>query len=559
MWTGGHAGGSRRWETRAAAAVIALAAVAFANGLRGAFVFDDLGAILNNPDVTMGWSPLAQRSQIETTVSGRPIPTWTLAWNYACGGADPWGFHVVNIAIHCAAAGILFGLIRRTLAGPVLGPGWGDRATVVAACAAAIWAVHPLQTECVTYIVQRVESLCGLFYLLTLYGVARAAGGEARWRWVAIIACAAGMATKEVMVTAPIAAVLLDRAFWGGSFAAVWRQRRGLHVALAATWLLLAAILVGSPRGESTGSGVPFGWWEYARTQPAVILHYLRLTFWPDRLVLDYSWPVSAAGFATAGQWAAVVGLAGAGLYGLARNRAWGFLLFVGLLILAPSSSVYPILDAAFEHRMYLPLAPVAIGAAVMVCCFAARIHQVGRRAERLAMLLCIPVVALLMWRTVHRNADYADPIGLWQKNLVDGGMEKPRVWQNLSASFLVAGRNDEARDAAIYAIRCSKDYAEAYGNLCAACLATGRIDEAIEAGLNAVRIDPNLATVHLNLSRALARAGRREESSAHLAAALRLNPNLLENIEPETIVDPVQGVPNTLAPQKADQSRNAR
>ena len=558
MSTGEHAGGSRGRNAWAAVAVIALAAGAFLNGLRGTFVFDDLGAILNNPDVTLGWSPFAQRSSIETTVSGRPIPTWTLAWNYAWGATDPWGYHVVNIAIHCAAAGILFGLIRRTLSGPVLGPRWADRATVAAACAAAMWAVHPLQTESVTYVVQRVESLCGLFFLLTFYAVVRVTEGGGRWRWAAVGACAAGMATKEVMVTAPIAAVLLDRAFFAGSFRAVWCQRRGLYLMLAATWLLLAAILFSNPRGGSAGAGVPFGWWDYARTQPAVILHYLRLTFWPDRLVLDYSWPVSAAGFATPVQWAAVVGLASAGLYGLARNRAWGFLLFVGLLILAPSSSVYPILDAAFEHRMYLPLAPVAIGTAVVVCRLVAKIRQGGRRADRFTVLLCIPVVALLMWRTVRRNADYADPIGLWQKNLVDGGMDKPRVWQNLSASFLVAGRNAEARDAAIFAIRCSKDYAEAYANLCAACLATGRIDEAIEAGLNAVRIDPNLAAVHLKLSRALSRAGRREEATAHLDAARRLNPSLLEYFASETIVDPVQGSPSMGSTKEANPVRIA-
>jgi len=532
MWTTGHAGGSRRRNAWAAAVVIALAAGAFANGLRGAFVFDDLGAILNNPDVTIGWSPLAQRSQFETTVSGRPIPTWTLAWNYGWGGTDPWGYHVVNIAIHCAAAGVLFGLIRRTLSGPVLGPCWADRTTVVAVCATAIWVVHPLQTESVTYIVQRVESLCGLFYLMTMYAVVRSAEGGGRWRWAAVGACAAGMATKEVMVTAPFAAVLLDRAFFAGSFVAVWRQRWGLHLMLATTWLLLVVILIGNPRGGSAGAGLPFGWWDYARTQPAVILHYLRLTFWPDRLVLDYSWPVSSAGFATVGQWTAVVGLAGAGLYGLARNRAWGFLLFVGLLILAPSSSVYPILDAAFEHRMYLPLVPVAIGAAAIPCLLATRFSQGQSQANVLPILVCVPLVALLMGRTVRRNADYADPIGLWQKNLVDSGMDKPRVWQNLSASFLVVGRNDEARDAAIYAIRCSKDYAEAYANLCAASLATGRVDEAIEAGLNAVRINPYLAGAHRSLGRALIAVGRNQEAEGHVNRAIQLNPGLLVELK---------------------------
>src|SRR6185369_8786768 len=108
-----------------------------------------------------------------TTVSGRPLVNLSLALNYAISGSNVWSYHALNILIHLAAGLVLFGLVRRTLST------FNFQASTASACAVALlWTLHPLQTESVTYVVQRAESLMGLCYLLTLYGFIR--GTECR-------------------------------------------------------------------------------------------------------------------------------------------------------------------------------------------------------------------------------------------------------------------------------------------------------------------------------------------------------------------------------------------
>ena len=136
-------------------------------------------------------------------------------------GLDPWSYHPANLAIHASAALVLFGIVRRTLQGPRLRDRFGTQANGLAAAVAVCWAVHPLQTESVTYIIQRMESLMGLFLLLTLYCVIRGHHSPRRSGWYAgaVTCCALGMGTKEGMVIAPIIVLLYDRIFLADSWA----------------------------------------------------------------------------------------------------------------------------------------------------------------------------------------------------------------------------------------------------------------------------------------------------------------------------------------------------
>ena len=279
--------------TLLAASLIALATVvAYENSFRGPFVFDDRASISENATIRHLWpiwKPLFPPNLHGETVGGRPLLNFSLALNYAASGFEVWSYHVGNLAIHLLAALLLFGVVRRTLLLPGLGEQWNGAATPLALVVALLWAVHPLQTESVTYIVQRAESLVGLFYLLTLYCVIRGASSSPWWYAAAVAACALGMASKEIMVSAPLIVLLYDRAFLAGSFRDAWRRRWGLYLALATTWLLLGwlAISAGN-RGGSAGFGVGMSAWAYLCTQFGAIAHYLRLSFWPHPLVLDY-------------------------------------------------------------------------------------------------------------------------------------------------------------------------------------------------------------------------------------------------------------------------------
>jgi len=199
----------------AAFLIVAAGSIAYVSSFAGVFVLDDDISIVSNPHVRALW-PLsdALSAPIEATVAGRPIVSLSLAVSYALSGLDDrWGFHSVNLVIHLAAALVLFGIARRTMLAwdhrrNQVAPASDRTPTGVALAIALIWCVHPLQTGSVTYIVQRSESLMGLFYLLTLYCAIRAhaEGGRGVWIVASIVFCALGMASKETMVTVPLVA-----------------------------------------------------------------------------------------------------------------------------------------------------------------------------------------------------------------------------------------------------------------------------------------------------------------------------------------------------------------
>ena len=253
-------------------------------------MFDDHYSILRNESIRGLWpiwpvlNPPVGRGY---TVGGRPVVNLTLAINYALGGFDVWGYHAVNVGVHALAALLLFGIVRRTLLLAPLRRRYGRSATAVAFAAASLWALHPLHTSAVTYIIQRAESIMGMCYLLTLYCVLRGATSKRAPLWYAagIVACALGAASKEVMVTAPLVVLLYDRVYLARGFRRALRKRWGLYVGLAASWVVLAALAGG--RAGTAGLGMGVGWWAYLRTQFVAVFEYLRLSLWPNRLIFD--------------------------------------------------------------------------------------------------------------------------------------------------------------------------------------------------------------------------------------------------------------------------------
>ena len=501
-------------------AVAAVTLWAYRGSLGGPFIWDDVPNIPGNPRIRqLGWDALAGTS--------RPLTQLTFALNHALGGLDVRGYHAVNLVVHVLAALALYALARRTFASAALRPRFGSAAPWLAVVLAASWAVHPLQTEAVTYIVQRAESLAGLLYLLVLHALAR--GAESRrplgWHVAAVGCCALGMAVKPVMATAPLMALLYDRAFLAGSFRAALARRRGLYVALAASVLVLPVVLAAGRHDwdVSTGfrmAGLTPG--RYALTQLAVVAHYLRLAVWPSPLILDYAWP-TARGLGDVMPGALLtIPLLALTAVGLARNRAPGFLGAWCFVILAPTSSFVPIADAAFEHRMYLPLAaPLALAAAG-----AWRIAAGRRGATIAAVLAALAVVGTLAEVTVRRNRDYASEVAIWSDNIAKHP-RNPRPYVQLGTALAAAGRSDEAIRSFETALRLKPDYGAALGNLTHARDAQGRLtlEQAIRDYGEALRLDPALQWTRYDLGLALIRAGRPEEAAARFSEALARDP----------------------------------
>ncbi len=528
-----------------AGGVIGLAALlAYYNSLTVPFVFDDKAAVLENPTIRH-LSNIREVLMPPTSggVSGRPLVNLSLAVNYALGGTAVWGYHAFNLAIHILAGLTLFGILRQTLVRArwrslLAGdhsrhgdPGDSlsqespasrlllDETTLLALAVALLWTVHPLLTETVTCVVQRNELLIGLFYLLTLYCCIRGAGAPkpAGWHALAIAACLAGMASKEVMVSAPLMVLLYDRTFVAGSFRAAWQRRRALYLGLAGTWVLLGVLMVGSQkRGGTVGFGLGVSPWDYVLTQCRAIVLYLKLAVWPHPLVLDYGTGLVKHATEVIPQAVLLVLLAAGTVISLRRWPALGFAGVWFFAILAPSSSAVPLASQTMaEHRMYLPLAAV-IGLAVL---------GGHRLAGRGGLVVCLALAVGLGWATVNRNAVYRSELSLW-RDTVASYPDNARAHTNLGNTLLALGQMPEAIAQYEAALRLQPYTPEAHINLSNAFARLGRAAEAVEHGEAALRLEPDSADAHINLGNALVQLGRTAEAIEHYEAALRLQPD---------------------------------
>ena len=506
--------------------VIAAGLLAYCNSFTGAFVFDDVRSIYENPTIQHLWPIwrcLVPPHRGGLTVEGRPLINVSLAINYALGGYEVWGYHALNLTVHILAGLTLLGIVRRTLLQPSLRNRFGSAANELALATAVLWTVHPLQTESVTYIIQRAESIMGLFYLLTLYCFIRGVESRGRrvWYGLSVAACALGMASKEVMVTAPVIVLLYDRAFLSSSFREAWRRRWQMYVALASTWILLAVVVGLAGNFATTSANAEHAgirWWEYLAIQPGVILYYLRLSLWPSPLCLNHPWAI--------GNWwtsvlppAVVVGiLLGASAWGWRRNPVWGFAGAWFFLILAPSSSFIPLTGPVFEHRMYLSLAVVVSLAVVGLYLL------MGRHSLAVFAVAAIGL-GFLTWR---RNQDYRSEITIL-RDAVTKFPNDPAERYNLGVGLANAGRIQEAIGCYTQALQIRPDYAEAHNNLGVALEQVGRVQEAIGHWKRALQIRPDDAEAHNNLAIVLARTGRVQEAVGHWEQALRTDPGYAE------------------------------
>lgn len=515
---------SPRRGIAAAAALLVLAALAaYSNSFSGPYVYDDTQSIPENSTLLHLWPPWEALSPPSggATVSGRPVLNYTFAVNYALGGTSVQGYHAANLVIHLLAGLVLFGLVRRTLRQPGLRGRFGAAALPLAFLVAALWTLHPLQTEAVSYLAQRAESLMGLFYLLTMYGFIRGVQSDRPWPFylLSAAACALGMGTKEVMVSAPLMVLLFDRTFAAGTFRTAWRRRRTYYLTLAATWIPLGLLVGGNGnRGGSIGFGISVSWWEHALTQFEAVTRYLLLSAWPHPLVFDYgpTWVRGAAGILPSA--AVVVALVAGTGYALWRRPALGFFGAWFLAILAPTSLLPTATQMIVEHRMYLPLAAVM---ALVV----PGLYALGGR-PCLAGLLAAAIA--LGGLTFRRNSDYRSPLALWRDTVVKRP-DNAIAHCSLGAALSAADRQPEAAAEFETTLRLQPNNAEAHTNLGEMLSAAGRPDEAMPHLLAALRGAPDSASVYLNLGAALDRVGRTDEAVRHYEHALRIDPLLAD------------------------------
>ncbi|MSR61818.1 MAG: tetratricopeptide repeat protein [Planctomycetes bacterium] len=559
---------ARRWGSILLAALVlaGLGFVAYRNSFTVPFVYDDEPAIPANPRIRSLWPFGMADYNVQSTECGRPLVRLSLALNYALGRYEVRGYHVFNLALHVLSALLLFSLVQRTLR---LASARASRLHTAAPClaliTAALWLVHPLQTDAVTYVIQRTELLMGFFYLATLSSASASLTSPSPRAWcvLGVLCCALGMASKEAMASAPLVVALYDRAFAFPSWGEMLRRRRGFYAGLASTWLVLAALVVSGPRDTTVGFGLGVAWWEYGATQLGMILHYLRLAFWPDELCLDYGRGL-ARGVAEILPGALVVGaLVALTIWGIFRRPVLGFLGAFFFGILAPSSSVVPIItEVGAERRMYLSLAVVLVVVVLGAYGLLSRVlrRSAGARDPALGAvaLLALAALAAGCLFTARRNEVFQSELSLWT-DTVAKRPDNPAAHNNLGRVYAQTGRVNEAFEQFTIATGLPQCGIDAYNNLGTALCELGRLDEsvacfqnvlrqkadnpgayeglgavlsrqrkwpeAVEAFQKCVSLGYRSADVHSNLGRALFKAGRDPEAIQAFQKALELEP----------------------------------
>jgi len=415
------------------------------------FYLDDYLAIETNPVLqTWDWQQWRHYSP------RRVMATATFALNYHLHGLDPAGYHVFNIGIHILATCLVWALVRGILRTPALeGRVSSQGMRWLPLVAALLFALHPLQTQAVTYLTQRMASLAALWYLAAVCAWLQACLSPAaaeRWFWFGVAGLMAILAfhTKENTVTLPLAWLWLEIAFFPG------RSR------LLAAWMLLGCVVVGLALLAAM-SGLESPWlhrlddltretrWfdrsDYLAAQMKVLWWYVRLYFWPVGLRFDYAlhhppgWTEPAVIVAALGH-VAVLGIA-LGFVCRQPLPAFGVLFYYTAHLV--ESSVIPIRDLVFEHRTYLPNAGLSLLVAWgLVVWLPDRVPPARRWWPGLTAVILLG----LAWGTWQRNQLWRDPIAFWRQN-VALTPEGYRPLAELGNAYFEAGRNAEAKQVA--------------------------------------------------------------------------------------------------------------
>jgi tetratricopeptide (TPR) repeat protein len=533
-----------------------LGILAYFNTFDVPFVFDDRGNIVENPAIK-SFRYFASPSEIEGIAErnllyvfkNRYVAYLTFALNYRVHGLDVAGYHVVNLAIHIINALLVYWLVRITFRTPYFASfGGGARMAPVltAFFSALVFVAHPVQTQAVTYIVQRISALVALFYVLSLIFYIKArlegrAGRQCALYAISLVSALLAMKTKENAFTLPLMVALYEFMFFKGSI----RRRAAYLSPILLTLLVIPLTLMdlGGDQGggvenlkKAMGSVAPkdeagVSWWVYLLTQCRVLVTYLRLLVLPINLNFDYDYPVygSLTDLPVLSSLMFLLLIAGLGAYlacGLrsarAEMRLAAFGIFWFFMSLLVESGVIPIADVIFEHRVYLPsvgaFAAMASGSILLL----GAIRNDKARAAALAALVLVPI--MFAYAAHERNGVWRDEI-IILKDVVRKSPRKSRGYNFLGTAYLSRGMTELAIDNYLWALELDPENSRAHNNLGIAYRAMGQTGKAMEQYQVAVELDPEDSRAHNNLGIVYSSMGQTDKAMEHYREALRLSP----------------------------------
>src|SRR3989337_2462996 len=529
------------------------ALLTYSNTFTSPFHFDDVSQIVE-------YQRIRDLSKFSDFEGVRYIGELSFALNYHFGGLNVFGYHLVNIVIHIINGILVWLLVILTFKSPKMGwvSGSPHPVGLIALAASLLFVVHPIQTQAVTYIVQRYTSLATLFYLLSIVLFVKwrlqSVESGARLRWLfyflSILSAVLAMKTKEISITLPFVIILIEFFFFGG---------RGRRAFFLLPYLLTLAIIplvfinldtdkpigyiVGEVR-EASQETESISRGDYLLTQFRVIVTYIRLLLLPINQNLDYDYPVYHSFFIPVVFLSflflvAVFGLA-VFLYIRSRKSGNGYLLFSSFgifwffITLSVESSIIPIRDVIFEHRLYLPSVGIVIAFSSAV--FYGTSYARERLGIKVSLLLAACILLLvtafpLGIATYKRNLVWKDDIALWD-DVVRKSPEKARPHNNLGLVYAESGQIEHAISEYKTTLRIDPDFSETRINLGIAYYKQGKIDEALteyKIALIALKTTSYSAKIYNNMGNTYAQQGNLEEAYQSYIMALKLKPDYPE------------------------------
>lgn len=534
--------------------LIAVGAIIYSNTLDSPFVFDDIKAIKDNSLIRMTEISRVNITNSFISYSGgkRPLPLLSFAFNYYFGQYNVIGYHLVNIIIHVINGILLFFFLKTTLM--ISKPqkvikSKPDPLTVLSLSfvSALLWLVNPIQTQSVTYIVQRMNSMGAMFFILALllYAKGRFAqqnkfsdldlktvnSGRRKfpnhyfWFTGCFLAGILALVSKQNTAVLPFFIFLYEWYFFQDLGKEWLKKQLKIIGAIVILFGIVAAIYLGPEPWHKINNIRDFAQGEFTMgerllTQTRVVIYYLSLIFYPNpsRLNLDYDFALSFSlinPITTILSLAAIVGLFALAVYSAKKDRLISFciLWFLGNLVI--ESSVIP-LAIIFEHRLYLPSMLVCLPAVILA-------HRYIRPKWLVLGVLCTVVAVFSVW-TFERNKVWRDEVTLW-KDIIKKSPNKPRPHNNLAVILSDRGKTDEAIAHYSEALRIKPDFAEGHNNMGAALYKQGRLEAAIAHYSAALKINPHYAEAHNNMGAAIDEQGQIKEAVEHYRKALQIEP----------------------------------
>ena len=550
-------------------AICVLGAIAYSNTLHTPFYFDDTPNIVENHRTRVNQlNPVELFEASFDNISPRPIAHFSFALNYYFGEYDVFGYHLVNIGIHLINGILVYGLAFNTYELYVrnvkhsnISP---NESTIglLALFAAGIFVVHPMQTQAVTYLVQRMASLATLFYLLSLWLYIRgrlSCLNKAKWTWwtASIFAGLLAIGTKQIAATLPLAILLYEFYFFQDLSGAWVKQRLKLFLGVTLVFGLVALVYLGKDPFHQIFYRYDqrsFTMGERVLTQFRVVVFYISLVLLPLPSRLNFFHFISTSHslfdpISTLFSMLTLVGLIGLAVYWARTERILSFSIIWFLLQLVIESSVLA-LEMIFEHRVYLPMFSYALVVPYLVYrLFAGRV--VLARSVAVVLLLCFSL------GTYVRNSDWQDESTLYSdiisknpkamrayvargtalgkagdhanaladfERAIELDPDYSDTYMNRGKYFLKQGKPRRAQADLTTAIELAPKFQRAYMSRGDISASLGELDSAVEDYTHSIELAPDFAAAYNNRGIVYGRQGKKELALQDFAQAIALD-----------------------------------